>query len=406
MDGKPVKEWMKPFSLGTGTYTDDGVRANEVILGDSWEAATLAFNNIPTNDNFTVTLNVNGTEHTVSLPYVYVGNASLLNDFSNIIALNEVPKTGSRREDDILFAEAQIVSALGAKIASLSSPDALKRSPGVTPSMLNRAQVALNEMKVHLDLIASNSKQANELIAKQGRRALVGPSRELPYIPSVRERMSKVARLVAIYTGLEVGYDAVAVRAADDAQFEQKLRIMHAEAEKKSYETLAATKDSSSVVSESQKNENNKKAAATTTAPVLSGSGSQFKTYIGNSRSAASYASYKTTTVLQLRRFRYSTSDTTWVDAVKAAHTSRASKGLTENLIIDVSDNGGGLVCLNFDTLAYMVEPWRTKQKAGPDVLYSAYDMRISAVSDLLYDQDQLDDQGEYDMQTGALLTE
>lgn len=104
---------------------------------------------------------------------------------------------------------------------------------------------------------------------------------------------------------------------------------------------------------------------------------------------ALSYWSYEDTSVLRMKSFAPTSLEliNSFVSLMKTASTSRATNGLNKNLIIDVSTNGGGYVCLSYFTLAILVQKWNTPSLTGDlsQLLYSAYDLRQSTYMDDIF---------------------
>jgi hypothetical protein len=103
---------------------------------------------------------------------------------------------------------------------------------------------------------------------------------------------------------------------------------------------------------------------------------------------ALSYWSYAETSVLRLKSF-FPPSETemdAFLDLVNTAAHSRGSNGLSKNLILDVSGNGGGYVCLSYFMLSYLVRPWNKASLTGNDILFSPYDIRQSKYTDDIFE--------------------
>lgn len=373
IDGTPILDWLRSFTKNGGTYLDDGVRVNDFVGGFLWGQTSLSIINFPASDTYTVTLIKSGTTSpiTITLPYIFAGDSDLTR---SIIASENSGSTARKREEEGHFelpVERKLLEKLQKQLAIYKKRD-LKGA--ASARLVSRAEAAILELATNIQMHNINSVRAIAVLKRDGLLA----HKELPYIASPRERLIDVARLSIVLYDLMFNRDFEAIEAASDAQF----REFVAEEQKKAPVAVANKKKST---------------AAATEVTVTRGDSTQFKTYYGRTYSAtgaprtvATYNSYRTTTVLKLNSFRYDTGDVTWVGATTRAHTERVSRGLNENLIIDVSGNGGGLVCLNFETLSYLVKGWANwNALSGSDILFSGYDMRISPLFNLLDNEDE-----------------
>lgn len=357
LNGTAVPTYIKSFSRGGGTYYDDGVRANSFIAGDLWGQSSLTYNAMPP-ENFTVTLINPDTSATVTmtLPFAFGGTYSGWNRAAMIKA-NAYASSSKRSHE--LFAERQLLDALHERAGDLR-----KRSDSYEGD-LDRVTAAITELSLNLERIRVDTITATAMLRREGVKAM--EESRLPFIPSPRERMEDVLRL-------------------QRALFSIPNR---------------AHKQSSSYSSTSSAHKSQRKSATSTVeAAVLTGDESEWtmRTTYSNPSSypnyfealSAYYGSYRNTSVLRLASF--STSDGYWVQSVKGVVTGRSTYKLNGNLIIDVSENGGGSVCLNYDTLAYLVKAWADLSVMnGSDIVYSLYDLRESELLKLLYQFGDLD---------------
>jgi hypothetical protein len=121
------------------------------------------------------------------------------------------------------------------------------------------------------------------------------------------------------------------------------------------------------------------------TASIVSGKPDHLVTY--KDTAALSYWSYDETTVLRLKSF-FPPSEAdlkSFNELLNTAAHSRGSNGLNKNLILDVSNNGGGYVCLSYFMLSYLVRPWNKASLTGNDILFNPYDIRQSKYTDDIF---------------------
>lgn len=379
LNGTDVPSYIKSFSRIGGTYYDDGVRAN-AFLATGWGQTSLSSNLMPPA-NFTITLINPSTDVpiTMTLPFAFGGELGF--NQSSLRAANAA-LTSSKRAHE-LFAERLLLDALSQESAHLrrrSDPDSQGRASEVDSAIL--------ELSLNLERIRVDSQLAHAVLRRDGAKALLTEDK-LPFIPSPRQRMDDVFRLEkALFPR----------KTESSAQFD---------AESKEVENLIERNN------EARKEYRNAKENSTIEIPVITGTASSFTTYTTYPSSptnayeglSAFYGSYKKTSVVRLRSFSASVADTNWVNSLQNAANTRASKGLSNNLILDVTNNGGGSVCLCLHSLSYLVNAWSDLSViTGSDIVYSPYDIRMSPLLDLLYQVGGLTSSGAFNTTTGAFM--
>ena len=363
-----VPTFIKSFSRGGGTYYDNGVRANAFLSGTLFGQSNLMMSNMP-DATFKVTL-INpssGQEVPMTLPYAFGG---LMADWSraSMIANNAHPSLTKRSHE--LFAERQLLDTLQAHAGEL-------RKRGADSSAdLQQVEAAITELSLNLERIRVDTLLTRATLRRDGVAAL--EEGRLPFIPSPRQRMEDVMRLQA-------------------ALWNQKPNA----------ETLASKFESH----EAPKQRSASSTSAAVEASVIAGDASQWKLYTATSPSdpnsfealPAYYASYRDTSILRLNSFL--TTGGYWIQSVNNVISRRTANNLNDNLIIDVTNNGGGSVCLNYATLAYLVNAWTDLSRVyGDDIVYSEYDLRMSPVLAGLNGANYLVYPDAFDVSTGANL--
>ena len=375
INGENVPTFIKSFSRRGGTFYDDGVRANAFITS-IWGQTSLYATNMP-EATFTVSL-INPSNNdfaNMTLPFGFGGPGGFSQ--AGMMAAN---RRSSTKRGEPLYAEQLLLDSLQQEAVLLR-----KKSDSESVERASAVEAAIQELTSNLARIEADSVLTHAILKRDGSKALLDES--LPFIPTPIQRMEDVFRLQSVL-------------------FPRKEKsAAKIEAENKEFEAYVARETKYRMENSVQKK---KAATAATEIPIIAGSASKWSMYSlypstpENAFEAlnAYYGSYDGTTVLRLRSFTYSTSDTTWVTSVTNAVTQRSTRGLNDNLIIDVTNNGGGSVCLNFDTLGYLINAWTNFELTPADRIYSPYDIRISPISDLLYQNGNLT--GAYDNVTGA----
>ena len=376
INGTDVATYIKSFSLGGGTYYDDGVRANSFISGSLWGQSSLTYNAMPP-ENFTVTLiNPSTSESTtMTLPFAFGGTYT---GWSRASMITANAYSSSKKRSHELFAERQLLDALHERAGELR-----KRSVAdeTLEADLRRVTAAISELSLNLERFRVDTILAKRMLRTEGVKAL--EENRLPFIPSPRERMEDVLRL-------------------QQALWSRKLKPSSAKKDFVTYHKASGA----------QTKGQRKDTPTAVEASVIPGDESEWtmRTTYNNpgyenyfEALSAYYGNYRNVSVLRLASF--TTSDGYWTSAVKAAVAGRSSYSLSGNLIIDVTGNGGGLVCLNYATMAYLINAWSDlSQIYGSDIVYSEYDLRESEILKLLYQGGDLDYTDAYSPINGSAL--
>jgi len=112
--------------------------------------------------------------------------------------------------------------------------------------------------------------------------------------------------------------------------------------------------------------------------------------------------SYKSVTVLKLMSFSPSLDNfEAWVQMIVDMNAKRKSRGLGDNLIIDVSANGGGYVCLNQWLLSYLVASWSNLSPTFNSTPFEPYDLRKTSLLEQLAKEGYFQSEIMYDPLTG-----
>ena len=348
MDGGDVATFIKSFSRGGGTYYDNGVRANSFIAGSVFGQSSLILNNMP-SANFSVTLinPATSASTTMSLPFGYGGASG----FSRTKMINANAHSSTKRSHE-LFAERELLDALQTRAGEL------RKRGSESASDVRQVEAAISELTLNLERIRVDTLLAKETLRREGLKAV--EQERMPYIPTPRERMEDVMRLSRALWSLKPNAKTIANNVV------------------RAHEAPAKKRDASA-------------ATAATEVSVKPGDASKWTMYTSVPSSTpgyfevldAYYGSYRGTSVLRLASFDADSGY--WTQSVANAVNRRKTNGLNDNLIIDVTNNGGGSVCLNYHTMSYLVNAWtKLSNVAGGDVVYSEYDIRRSDVLRLL----------------------
>ena len=367
LNGVDVPSFIKSFSRGGGTYYDDGVRANALIAGFLFGQSSLTLNNMP-DETFVATL-INPTtseQVEMTLPFAFGGSAS---GWSRTAMINANTYSNTKRSHE-LFAERQLLDALHARAGDLH-----KRGISSSDSDSQRVDTAITELTMNLERIRVDTLLTQATLRRDGAKAL--EENRLPFIPSPRERLEDVMRL----------HQALWNNKANNQTLSETIESHEAPKRRSTLSTNSATE-----------------------ASVIPGDPSKWKMYTTVPSSSPNYfealpaycGSYRGTSVLRLASFTTATSY--WTESVTNAVNRRQINGLNDNLIIDVTNNGGGSVCLNYHTMSYLVNAWTDLSRVyGEDILYSEYDIRRSDVLASLYENNLLDADA-FNTTTGASL--
>ena len=372
-----VVDFIKNFSRGYGTYYDDGVRANGVF--SFFGQTSLTSRNMPDDATFSPTF-VNpsdGTTVTITIPFGFGANTAGWST-NTMVSRNFA---SARRSSGELYAETDLLEALTIRVSELR-----KRSDSSSSVALTRASDALRELSAIVQRNTQNLDARNAILRRDGRNAYLDEG-NLPDIPSPRERMEDVIRLSQALWPLQ--NNNIAEFATSEASLANEIATSH---------PTTSTR---------------KSAASATEKPIIAGDLSQWtlrsSISASNLETYSYYGNYRTTSVVRLRRFAHTTSgtaDTTFSQALNAAIQGRTVNNMGENLIIDVTNNGGGLICLNYHSLSFLVKTWadRDSYLYGNDIVFSEYDMRLSELSALQLSAGTYSFAGYHNSSNGASL--
>lgn len=374
-----VTQWITHDSRKGGTYYDDGVRANAYIAGLQWGQSSLMVNQMPAS-NFRVNLtNPNTGEFVVMELPIAFGGPKFGWSGPAMEQANRNPNPVRRTHE--LFSERLLRDSLAHRVSELH-----KRADA-SPEDLAAATNALIEISSTINRINADTNAAYQTIRRDGSKVFMGEG-ALPFIPSPRQRMEDVFRLEkALWPSKRINMEA------QNKDFDEYLAREAANPHK------AVRKSASSAVEK----------------PVLAGDatqwtmGTSFVSTADNDFEAltAYHGRYRNTTVLRLRSFDTSATNTYWVSSLNGAINDQALYNLNDNLIIDVSNNGGGLVCLNYDTLSFLVKSWSTRYDFlhGEDTVFSEFDLRMSDLQNRLDSFGALNIYDAYNTTTGENLS-
>ena len=372
LNGVAVPTFIKSFSRGGGTYFDDGVRANNFMAGNLWGQTSLTMTNMP-DETFTATL-INPTtseQVTMTLPFAFGG---IVAGWSRAAMINANVYSSDTKRSHELFAERQLLDALHSRAREVNKRGISSSDSDASDS--ERINAAITELTMSLERIRIDTLLTHATLRRDGAAAL--DENRLPFIPSPRERLEDVMRLS----------QALWNNKAND-------------------QTLSETVESH----EAPKRRPTSSTSSATEASVITGDASKWTMYTSVSSSVANffetltayYGSYRGTSVLRLASFL--TTNNLFTQSVNNAIANRVANGLDDNLIIDVTNNGGGLVCLCYTSMSYLINAWSDFTAiVGPDTIYSEYDMRRSDVLDKLYQSGYLNRNDVFDPTTGTSL--
>jgi len=127
--------------------------------------------------------------------------------------------------------------------------------------------------------------------------------------------------------------------------------------------------------------------AQTKVLPVVKGDPSQLKIIAKDTRNETIYMQYTlpdygTIPVFKLKTFAPGNEDQSL--SVLAALLADAAKNQFETVLIDMSKNGGGIICLSDLLLASFNPEWAGLNLTNPSVAYGVYDFRRNDITDLI----------------------
>ena len=380
INGASVFDFIKSFSRGSGTYYDEGARANAFISGFLWGQSSLAYNPMPP-PTFNVTLTAPSTHHTttITLPFAFGGSYGAWNRTSMMNANRHSNSARGSAGPHELFSERLLLDSMHQHYSNLR-----KRS-NYRQDELADVEASISELTLYLEQIRVDLLHAKAILHRDGFKALLDDG-TLPFIPSPRQRVEHVLSLQQALWAHDMDF-SVKEEANEDYLAAESI-------------TLPQFARSSSISAGIR--------------PIIRGNSSYWKLhtqYKGITSTptnyfeslSAYYGSYRNTSILRLHSFSHR--DGHWVESMKNATSKREENGLNDNLIIDVTNNGGGSVCLNFDSLSYLVNAWSNfTAVAGSDTLFSVYDIRKSEMLAALYDAGIFHKTDAFNISTGAFL--
>jgi len=364
IDGVPIVTYISTNAPLGGFYNDLSVQTNAFLSSDGFgHPQYLSVANIPA-DNYTMLFAGNTTA--TSFPYI-AWSINNINSSADILTGNGVAKRDGFGQDSIAMMESEVLE----KLRTLESH--LKR--GASALVIKNA----DRIRSYIEQIEAMQRRSSAFGAQLRRRDVSGVDSQSIPLPHVR--LSQISKYTSLIVDLEAGFDRDEAIALTQSKIEAIAPL------DSSFTTTTTTKRAANEV------------------PIITGDVTLFRDEFSPVGGEMNYWIYNGTTVLRLPTFSPPNSDpTNFIAGIRNAHQNRVANGANENLIIDVSGNGGGYVCLNYATLSYLVNAWTTRAVAGSDVLYSPYDLREAMLSDGLYMAGQLDGSDCADPTTGATI--
>jgi hypothetical protein len=352
IDGVSPATWLAEHGAAGGIYVDAGVQMNN-ILASTKGSFSLAIWPLPAQNN--IVLTIGGSD--VSIPYLFTADYEL-DTPADITTLNHYFPTAKRSESTDGYGQNMIAELEVVAITHLHNAISAKRSArdATTIQLLAIAEQHLQKLvKTRADSAAHGALFAVE---SSKRSFSIEEWKAQNYVPLAHVRMAAIDAAITAAFDLESGFDRAAADAATSAKIQVSL--------KRQSSSAVATKSS----------------AAATEVPLATGDRTLFESFSNSPN--ANVAIYNNTVVLKLKGFDTESND--FESAVINAHTLRDTH--EKNLVIDMTNNGGGIICLNYGALNYMVGPWRSNEVSGPNSLYSPYEWRITPLTSALWDND------------------
>jgi hypothetical protein len=337
IDDLPVESFLSIYAASAGYYLDASARLNLVLAANSpFPFQAMSFIAMPA-DEIRITFEGDLVGYRFKN---FATTSQTVSSTARIIELNTPAKTSKRdgstdasNLDSLLIDEEAVLSLLKGQIERSQASEA-----------------HLDRSKKSMDVLQANVKLARAKISSNVKR-------EMSLAPAIRHQqiMEAWGNFLAAENGASLDLPASIPRG-----------------------------DSEFVVSAAVEAEIN-----STIISMTEGNPEHLTSY--TETGAISYWSYDEVSVLKLKSFSPSgESDKAFADFTKVMETvgnGRGTNGLNKNLIIDVSGNGGGYVCLSYFALSYLVRDWNKASLTGDanNILFSPYDVRQSAYTDDLF---------------------
>lgn len=334
--GLPVAQYLEEMGRKFGVYLDPGAQMNNLLSTSSaYAAQSLAFM-APAQDSEMIVFDGDFVGYSFNN---YMTTTKAVKNTSDIIKWNK-PSTTMKRDGEVVVEDSLI-----------HDEEAILEL--VENQLAQKAKLSAEDVEVMQNLKATFQKS----IAGAKIRS--------------KTSLNAISPAMRMQRAMEGWYSAMSiinkVPKMDDSRYPKN--AFNVEHEKHT-------------ISEEAKRSASAFSVNTSTVTLLKGEPDWLVTY--EETDALSYWSYAETTVIRLKSFLPDDIDEFQKLFNKISH-SRHSNGLSNNLILDVSGNGGGYVCLSYTTLAYMARPWNSASLQGNDILFSPYDFRQSDITDDLF---------------------
>jgi len=374
IDYIPILDWLLAFGKKAGIYVDAGVQMNNILSSLKY-GFSLGLHEAPSANTLVYT--VGGANATFDYIFQYSqqpSSISVVEGYNHYIA----PGSRARSVASDGFGHNSVAEIERSMIETLEKVILSKRSARDATSVRLMKNAQRHVQVLRATQAASDAYGVRLAEASTKRDFSMERFLASNRVPFVHERLRAVDAAIVAIMDLEAVFD----REASDAQTR---RVIDASVE---------TKDVTQVSSK-------KNAAAAIETELVTGDAQSLQ--IITAELNAGVARYNNSLILKLKAFDITQSND-FLNALRQVHTLRPTYN-TQELIIDVSGNGGGIVCLNYVTLAFLVEQWRGHATFGSDVLYSPYDWRLSPLNNALWNNDRNGVfGGEVDPATGAPL--
>jgi hypothetical protein len=371
IDGVAIKSYVGAQYAKLGLYIDPGVQFNSFTSGFGFSYMPLSLMRLPDSDTYTVTLK-SGTTYTFynwGLYWIEDSNGDLEPALSTTAQLQALNIRSAKREQNLSSESknAQLDSALLSKFERFfkDHPVSSLRRDAKNEADMDRLNMALDAMeRVRARVVSTTSSSSST-------------SRNPVPLPILfQQRMEDSEILNTLIHSWNQDETPTVVRSATTAKSSSRIVKIH---------------------------KNNKKDVVTSSqeVPLLTGNPNLFTARQSADGGAIQYLSYNGTTVVRLASFsatsRTSGGSISFVpmqNVLRTAVNNRNNAGLGSNLILDVSGNGGGYICLAQSFMAFLASNWESHQypsSVASDTLFMPYDVRKSTYNNDLFEAGFMD---------------
>lgn len=366
INGVDITSYLTNLGTVTGIYFDPGVQLNSLINGyNTWYIPIE--NGYPQSDTISVTFNSSSATQTFNL--VAVNNIAPPASVDDVLAFNNGSSAVGKRDDPMSNSDSPL-SMLEAFIIESIDRDSAAAFDPQTLHLAQTLKEQLQSTKEDYVSLRSTKQQTHQVSTRQ---------------PSSIRRMNALR--------------------IQDAWLNRNIR--------NNRDWLDHLPEVSPIQNTQQNKKASKKssAAAATDIPlVLADPNYPQLNYLGGTYwdTSAEVLSYGNASSDNVGILRITSMEPKSIfdfsDVLSALTQYRAPNGIGNDLIIDVSGNGGGYICLTYALMGYLTSAWSYNDTlqdfsySGEDVIYYPFDVRESSQNNDLYNAGYYNNYEQVDM--------